>query len=80
MSSITSTSTLLQVFEANVPKLSDLDHLNCLSNMLHTGVEGLTGCVTLMGVDLTDFNNDCEISANCDPTSFLDYDGYAIAF
>ena len=39
---------------------------------------GLTGCITLVGVDLDDFRYDCGVSDNCTIEDYSEYDGYAI--
>lgn len=62
---INAESTLAEVYLHNVPELTVADQENCLKRPLSSGVGGLTGCVTLVGVDLGDFLYDCSISDNC---------------
>ena len=74
-------SSLMEVCEANPLTMTHLDSQNCQGALLNTGVSGLTGCVTVVGFDMTDFLIDCEISDECDPDFYSnEYDGFAIVF
>ena len=79
MSTITISSSLQDVFDNNVPVLSDQDTANINLAPLTTAVASLTGTIGLVGVDLDDFIEDCKVASdNCDPNDYYDYDGFAI--
>lgn len=79
MSTITISSSLQDVFDNNVPELTDLDTVNINMSPLTTAVESLTGAIGLVGFDLDDFIEDCKVASdNCDPNDYYDYDGFAI--
>ena len=58
--------------------MTDADELNCLGSIVESGVAGLRGCIFLAGIDLTNFNYDCETSNDCDTSTYEDYDGYSV--
>ena len=77
--SITATSTLVQVFAANiaVPSTKDLAAWTTISPLTAGG--NVATKVGLFGIDLTDFLADCAMaSAVCTEKDFKKFSGWAI--
>jgi hypothetical protein len=79
MSDITISSSLVEVFNANILEPSTLDLTALSSAPLTTANADLTGKIALVGFDLDDFLKDCRVASdNCEVTDYYEYDGYAI--
>lgn len=76
--SITSTSTLAQVYTANIPSKPSTSSWKTLTNP--TGLTTWAAKVGLFGNDLTTFFKDCATVGTtiCDPANFTGYSGWAI--
>jgi hypothetical protein len=79
MSTITISSSIQDVFDANIPVLTTEDEASLADSPLLTADSVLTGRIGLAGFDLDNFLKDCKIASdNCDVTEYYDYDGFAL--
>ena len=76
---ITASSTLQNVFDANIYALTEADESNTVSL---TAATDLTVGVQLAGFDLTDFYADCATAGTdvCTASTYASFDGFALVF